>query len=58
LTAAIQAIVILVVSIALGVHIHTGVLGWLTIILAAILVNSAFAGSLRRSRSSRAAKRR
>jgi ABC-2 type transport system permease protein len=44
LTAAIQAIVILVVSLALGVRIHTGALGWLTIILAAILVNSAFAG--------------
>ena len=44
LTAAIQAIVILLVSLALGVHIHTGALGWLVIILAAILVNSAFAG--------------
>src|SRR5581483_8197370 len=44
LTAAIQAIVILLVSLALGVRIHTGVLGWLTIILTAILVNSAFAG--------------
>ena len=29
---------------ALGVRIHTGVAGWLVIILAAILVNSAFAG--------------
>ena len=44
LTAAIQAIVILVVSLALGVHIHTGVLGWVVIVVAAILVNSAFAG--------------
>jgi len=44
LTAAIQAIVILLVSLALGVRIHTGALGWLVIILAAILVNSAFAG--------------
>lgn len=44
LTAAIQAVVILLVSLALGVRIHTGVLGWLTIIVAAILVNSAFAG--------------
>jgi ABC-2 type transport system permease protein len=44
LTAAIQALVILLVSLALGVRIHTGVLGWLVIILAAILVNSAFAG--------------
>jgi ABC-2 type transport system permease protein len=44
LTAAIQAVVILVVALALGVRIHTGVLGWIAIILAAILVNSAFAG--------------
>jgi ABC-2 type transport system permease protein len=44
LTAAIQAIIILLVSLALGVHIHTGVAGWVVIILAAILVNSAFAG--------------
>jgi ABC-2 type transport system permease protein len=44
LTAAIQAVVILLVSLALGVRIHTGVLGWVVIIVAAILVNSAFAG--------------
>jgi ABC-2 type transport system permease protein len=44
LTAAIQALVILLVSLALGVRIHTGILGWLVIILTAILVNSAFAG--------------
>ena len=44
LTAAIQALIILLVALALGVRIHTGVLGWLVIILAAILVNSAFAG--------------
>ena len=44
LTAAIQAVIILLVATALGVRIHTGVLGWLAIILAAILVNSAFAG--------------
>ena len=44
LTAAIQAVIILLVATALGVRIHTGVLGWLVIILAAILVNSAFAG--------------
>jgi ABC-2 type transport system permease protein len=43
-TAAIQALVILLVALALGVRVHTGVLGWLVIILAAILVNSAFAG--------------
>ena len=44
LTAAIQEVIILVVSFILGVRIHTGLLGWLTIILAAILVNSSFAG--------------
>jgi ABC-2 type transport system permease protein len=44
LTAAIQAVIILLVSLALGVHIHTGVQGWVIIIVAAILVNSAFAG--------------
>ena len=44
LTAAIQAIVILLVALALGVRVHTGAVGWVVIILAAILVNSAFAG--------------
>jgi len=44
LTAAIQAVVILVVALALGVRVRTGVLGWIVIVVAAILVNSAFAG--------------
>jgi ABC-2 type transport system permease protein len=44
LTAAIQAVIILVVALALGVHVHTGVLGWIVVILAATLVNSTFAG--------------
>ena len=44
LMAAIQALIILLVSLALGVRIHTGILGWLVIIVVAILVNSAFAG--------------
>ncbi|MGH3026515.1 MAG: ABC transporter permease, partial [Gaiellaceae bacterium] len=44
LTAAIQAVIILLVSLALGVRIHTGALGWLVIIATAVLVNSAFAG--------------
>jgi ABC-2 type transport system permease protein len=44
LTAAIQAFVILVVATALGVRIHGGVMGWIVIILAGMLVNSAFAG--------------
>jgi ABC-2 type transport system permease protein len=43
-TSAIQALIILLVSIALGVHIHAGVLGWLVILAVAMLVNSAFAG--------------
>jgi ABC-2 type transport system permease protein len=44
LIAGIQALVILVVALALGVRVHTGVLGWLAIILAGMLVNTAFAG--------------
>jgi ABC-2 type transport system permease protein len=44
LIAGIQAIIILVVALALGVRVHTGALGWLAIILAAMLVNTAFAG--------------
>jgi ABC-2 type transport system permease protein len=44
LTAAIQALIILIVALALGVHVHTGALGWAVVIVAAILVNSAFAG--------------
>jgi ABC-2 type transport system permease protein len=44
LTAAIQAVVILVVALALGVRVETGALGWLVIILVAMLVNAAFAG--------------
>jgi ABC-2 type transport system permease protein len=44
LTAAIQAVIILLVALALGVRVHTGIAGWLVIILAGILVNSAFAG--------------
>ena len=44
LTAAIQAVIILVVALPLGVRVHTGALGWLVVILAGVLVNSAFAG--------------
>jgi ABC-2 type transport system permease protein len=44
ITAALQAVIILLVAFALGVSIHTGVLGCLVIILAGMLVNSAFAG--------------
>jgi ABC-2 type transport system permease protein len=42
--AAIQAFIILVVSIALGVHVRAGIVGWVVIVAAAMLVNSAFAG--------------
>jgi ABC-2 type transport system permease protein len=44
ITAAIQAVIILLVALALGVRVHQGALGWLVIIVAGILVNSAFAG--------------
>ncbi len=44
LTAAIQAVVILVVALALGVHVHEGFVGWVIVILAAALVNMGFAG--------------
>ena len=44
LTAAIQAVIFLVVSLALGVSIRTGALGWIVIVLTGMLVNSAFAG--------------
>ena len=44
LTALIQGIVILLVSLTLGVRVHAGVLGWVVVLLAAMLMNSAFAG--------------
>jgi ABC-2 type transport system permease protein len=44
LIAVIQGIIILLVSLALGVHIHTGVVGWVVILAAAALMNAAFAG--------------
>jgi ABC-2 type transport system permease protein len=44
LTAAIQAFVILVVALALGVRVRTGVAGWIVILVVAMLVNTAFAG--------------
>ena len=44
ITAAIQALIILLVALGLGVRVHTGALGWLAIVVAAMLVNSAFAG--------------
>jgi ABC-2 type transport system permease protein len=44
LTAAIQGAIILLVALALGVRVHSGAVGWLVILLVAILVNAAFAG--------------
>jgi ABC-2 type transport system permease protein len=44
LTAALQGAIILLVSLALGVRVHSGVLGWLVILAVAMLVNAAFGG--------------
>jgi ABC-2 type transport system permease protein len=44
LTAGIQALIILIVSLALGVRVHAGALGWLVILAAGALVNAGFAG--------------
>jgi ABC-2 type transport system permease protein len=44
LTAVIQALIILLVALALGVRIHSGAAGWLILLVTAALVNSAFAG--------------
>jgi len=44
LTAAIQGVIILLVALALGVRVHSGVVGWIVILVVAILVNAAFAG--------------
>ena len=43
-TALIQGIVILLVSLALGVRVHAAILGWVVVLLAAMLMNSTFAG--------------
>jgi ABC-2 type transport system permease protein len=42
--AGIQALIILVIARVLGVHVHAGALGWLVVVAAGMLVNSAFAG--------------
>ncbi|MDX6493250.1 MAG: type transport system permease protein, partial [Gaiellaceae bacterium] len=42
--ALIQALIILVVGLALGVRVHGGALGWLVVLAAAALVCMAFAG--------------
>jgi len=44
LTALIQGIIILLVALLLGVRVHAGAAGWVVVLLAAMLMNSAFAG--------------
>ena len=44
LTAAIQALVILLVATALGVRVHEGALGWVVVIVVSMLVTMPFAG--------------
>ncbi len=44
LTAVIQALVILLVGLALGVRVHAGGLGWLAVLAAAALLACAFSG--------------
>jgi hypothetical protein len=42
-TSGIQALVILVIALALGVHVHEGALGWLVVLVAAMVVTMPFA---------------
>jgi ABC-2 type transport system permease protein len=44
LTALIQGIIILLVALLLGVRVHAGAAGWAVVLIAAMLMNSAFAG--------------
>jgi len=44
LIAVIQGAIILAVSLALGVRVHAALLGWVVVLLAAALMNAAFAG--------------
>ena len=43
LTSAIQALVILLVALAFGVRVHEGALGWVVVIVAAMIVTMPFA---------------
>ena len=43
LTSGVQALVILVIALALGVHVHEGALGWLVVLVAAMVVTMPFA---------------
>jgi ABC-2 type transport system permease protein len=44
LTSVIQALIILLIALALGVRIETGFLGWVVVLAAAAFVSAAFAG--------------
>lgn len=44
LTSVIQALIILLVGLALGVRVHTGAVGWLVVLIAAALVAMVFSG--------------
>ena len=44
MTAVIQGTIILLVSLALGVRVHAGLIGWLVIVATAALLNAAFSG--------------
>jgi ABC-2 type transport system permease protein len=44
ITGAAEGVVILLVGLALGAHVHGGVLGWLVILLVALVVGAAFSG--------------
>jgi ABC-2 type transport system permease protein len=44
LTAMIQALIILLVGLALGVRVHTGAAGWIIVLIAAALVSMVFSG--------------
>jgi len=44
ITAVIQALILLIVGLALGVRVHGGALGWVVVLLASALLAAAFAG--------------
>jgi ABC-2 type transport system permease protein len=44
ITGAAEGVIILVVGLALGAHVHGGALGWLVILLVAFVVGAAFSG--------------
>ena len=44
ITAMMQALILLLVGLALGVRVHGGALGWLVVFAAAALLATAFAG--------------